>query len=115
MSDIKEFTKKILAFRDAREWKQFHNVKDMMISLSLEAAELLEHAQWKNEQQLNQHITNHKSEVADELADVFYWTLLIANDLNIDLIEAANNKLKKNEQKYPIEQFKGQSTKYNKI
>jgi NTP pyrophosphatase (non-canonical NTP hydrolase) len=115
MNDIKEFTKKILAFRDAREWKQFHNVKDMMISLSLEAAELLEHSQWKNEEQFNQYLIEHKSEVADELADVFYWTLLIANDLNIDLIDAANNKLKKNEQKYPIEQFRGQSTKYNKI
>jgi len=69
-----------VAFRDARDWKQFHNPKDMAISLSLEASEVLEHFQWKSNDQMEEHLIVKKDEVADELADVLYWVLLMGHD-----------------------------------
>ena len=69
-----------MAFRDARDWKQFHNPKDMAISLSLEASEVLEHFQWKSNDQMEEHLIVKKDEVADELADVLYWVLLMGHD-----------------------------------
>ncbi len=115
MSDIKNLTEKIVKFRDARDWKQFHNPKDCAISLSLEASEVLEHFQWKNKEEIEQYIKDHKKEISEELVDVFYWVLLMSHDLNINLPEAFNKKLKKNEQKYPVEKAKGKHTKYNKL
>src|SRR5215204_27696 len=80
-------TKAALAFRDAREWKQFHNFKDLAVTLSLEAAEVLEHAQWKTPQQLEQHLADprQREQVADELADVLHVLLLLAEHAKIDL------------------------------
>jgi len=115
MNDLKELTNKVIKFRDDRDWKQFHNPKDLAISLSLEAGELMEHFQWKNKEEIEKYIVEHKEEIADELADVFYWVLLIANDLNIDPAKALQKKLKKNEEKYPVEKAKGKHTKYNKL
>lgn len=102
MSDIKKLTDKVVKFRDQRDWKQFHNPKDCAISLSLEASEVLEHFQWKNKEEIEQYIKDHKGEVSEELADVLYWVLLMSHDLNINLPQAFNKKLKKNEKKYPI-------------
>ncbi len=115
MSDLKELKKKVVEFRDARDWKQFHNPKDMAISLSLEAGEFLEHFQWKNENEVAEHLNKHKTDVEDELADVLYWVLLIANDLNIDLNKAFLKKLEKSGAKYPIEKAKGKHTKYTEL
>jgi len=70
MSDLSDLQKKIIAFRDARDWKQFHNPKDLSISLVLEATELLEHFQWKSHEEMTEHVKTHKIEVSDELADV---------------------------------------------
>ena len=113
--DISELQKKIVAFRDARNWKQFHNPKDLAISLVLEAGEFIEHFQWKNADEIEQHIRSNKEEISDELADVLYWVLLIANDLDIDLVKALNKKLKKNEAKYPVEKAKGSHKKYTEL
>lgn len=115
MSDIDTLRQKVLAFRDARDWKQFHNPKDMAISLALEAAELLEHFQWKNSGEVSEHLSKRKEEVEDELADVLYWVLLIANDLDVDLHRALTNKLEKSAAKYPIEKAKGKHTKYTEL
>jgi NTP pyrophosphatase (non-canonical NTP hydrolase) len=101
--DIKQLQDLVSRFRDDRNWKQFHNGKDMALSLSLEAAELLELTQWKSEQEVSDYFADKKGPLADELADVLYWTLLIAKDFDIDLNEALQNKIKKNELKYPIE------------
>ena len=88
MRNIESLTKKIIFFRDARDWAQFHNPKDVAISLSLEAAELLEHFQWKNPAEIAAHLKTHKTEVSEELADVLYWVLLLSHDLKIDPLAA---------------------------
>jgi NTP pyrophosphatase (non-canonical NTP hydrolase) len=112
---IKSLQKKVIAFRDARDWKQFHNPKDLALSLVLEAGEVMEHFQWKTSEEITAYIKSHKNDIADELADVLYWVLLIANDLKIDLPSAAETKLRKNAKKYPIKKAKGRHTKYSKL
>lgn len=115
MSDIQDLTTKVINFRDKRDWKQFHNPKDCGISLLLEVSELLEHFQWKNAEILDKHIRENKKEISKELADVFYWVLLISHDLNIDISKSLILKIKENQKKYPISKSKGKSTKYNKL
>ncbi len=115
MKNIKDLTKRIIAFRDARDWKQFHNPKDLALSLVLEATEVMEHFQWKSKEEMEEHIKTHKDDVADELADTLYWILLMGNDFNIDVLNALDNKLNKIEEKYPVEKAKGRHTKYNKL
>ena len=115
MGDIKELTKKIIAFRDARDWKKFHNSKDVSLSLVLEAGEVMEHFQWKNKEEIEKYIVDAREEIGDELADVLYWILLMSHDLKIDILSALDEKMKKNEAKYPVEKSKGKHTKYNKL
>ena len=115
MSEIKEATKKIIAFRNARKWKQFHNPKDVAISLSLEASEVLEHFQWKTDEEIKEYIKTHKEHIGEELADVFYWVLLMSKDLNIDIIKAFDKKMVKNAEKYSISKAKGIHTKYTEL
>lgn len=115
MSNIKKLTEKIKKFRDEREWKQFHNPKDVALSLILEAAELLELFQWKNQKEIEKYIKTNKEEIGDELADILYWILLMCNDLKINISKALEKKIKKNEKKYPVEKARGKHTKYNKL
>lgn len=115
MSDLKRLTKRILDYRDARDWKQFHKPKDLALSLILEAAEVLEHFQWKTEKEIDEYIKTNKSDISEELADVLYWVLLISHDLNINLPEAFEEKMKQNEKKYPVEKAKGKHTKYTNL
>jgi dCTP diphosphatase len=115
MSDINELTDKIVNFRDDRDWKQFHNPKDLAMSLLLEAAEVLEHFQWKSPEEMAEHINNNKGDIAEELADTLYWILLMSRDLDIDIKQALELKLKKNEEKYPIEKAKGNHLKYTRL
>ncbi len=115
MKNLTDLTKQIIKFRDERDWKKFHNPKDVALSLVLEAAELMEHFQWKNEGEIKKHISKSKKEIGEELADVLYWVLLMSHDLKIDLADALEKKMKKNEKKYPISKSKGKHTKYNKL
>lgn len=115
MSEIKKLTKGIVDFRDARDWKQFHNPKDVALSLVLEATEVMEHFQWKNPEEIAEYIKTHKHEIADELADVLYWVLLMSHDLDIDIATAAEKKLQQNNEKYPVAKAKGKHTKYTKL
>ena len=115
MPNIKTLTKKIVSFRDVRDWAQFHNPKDVAISLALEAAELLEHFQWKNPAEIAAHVKTNKEAVSEELADVLYWVLLLSYDLKIDPLAALGRKLKKNARKYPVKKSKGRHTKYNRL
>ncbi|MCK9209057.1 MAG: nucleotide pyrophosphohydrolase [Salinivirgaceae bacterium] len=115
MSDIKSITKRIIAFRDARDWKQFHNPKDCAISLSLEAGEVLEHFQWKNKEEIEEYVKTHKEHISKELADVLYWVLLMSHDLHVDIEKAFELKMKENAKKYPISKAKGKHTKYNQL
>lgn len=115
MTDLDKLQELVVKFRDERDWRQFHNPKDITISLVLEATELLEHFQWKSEDEIKEHLKNKKDDVSEELADVLYWVLLIANDLNIPLDEALRKKMIKNDAKYPVEKAKGKHTKYTEL
>jgi len=115
MSEFDELTKKIIAFRDERNWAQFHNPKDVSLSLVLEAAEVMEHFQWKSPVEIKEYVVSHKKEIGEELADVLYWALLLAHDLKIDLVDASEKKLEKNRQKYPVEKALNQHAKYDKL
>lgn len=104
--------KEILKFRDDRDWKQFHNPKDLAISLSLEASELLENFQWKSsEDAIEQNLKNIK----DELADVLIYSILLADQMNLDIEEVIQNKLETNKRKYPVEKSFGSNKKYNEL
>lgn len=115
MPGIEELTKKLIAFRKERNWEQFHKPKDLAVSLSLEASEVLEHFQWKNEKEIEWYVKTHKGEIGEELADVFNWVLVMSHDFGIDIIEASARKIVKNEVKYPVEKAKGRHTKYNRL
>jgi len=115
MSTIKNITQKIKAFRDEREWKQFHNHKDVALSLVLEASEVLEHFQWKSPQEVDRHAAQHKDELSDELADVAIYLFELTDDLGIDLAKAIDAKMIKNAAKYPVAKAKGRHTKYDKL
>ena len=115
MNEIKQLTDKILKFRDARDWKQFHNSKDVALSMVLEAAELMEHFQWKTKEEAEAYALTHKKEIGEELADVAVWVFLLSHDLGIDIKKAILNKIQKNKRKYPIKKARGKHTKYNKL
>ena len=107
-----ELIKKIKEFINERDWEQFHDPKNLAISLNLEASEVLELFQWTK----NNDIDSTKSyQLPDELADVYYWLLLLADYYKIDLDQALKSKLSKNKQKYPIDKSKGKSDKYSDL
>jgi NTP pyrophosphatase (non-canonical NTP hydrolase) len=110
---LSDMTRHLLAFRDERDWKQFHTPKDQALSLALEAAEVLELFQWRNGPELDQHLESNHEALGDELADVLGWVLLIAADQKIDLALAFARKLTKNQQKYPVDRVKGSARKYS--
>ena len=108
MDSIAELTNHINTFRDARDWKQFHNPKDMAVSISIEAAELLENFQWKNATECEEHVQINREAVADEMADVAIYLFELADLLEVDLGREMLRKLKKNAAKYPVENLKAQ-------
>ena len=102
----------ILKFRDDRDWKQFHNPKDLAISISLEAAELLEVFQWSAE---DVTCSNKIDKIKEELADVANYCVLMADACGLDLDEIVREKIKRNGEKYPIEKSKGSKEKYTEF
>lgn len=102
----------ILKFRDDRDWKQFHNPKDLAISISLEAAELLEVFQWSAE---DVTCSDKIEKIKEELADVANYCVLMADACGLDLDEIIREKIKRNEEKYPIKKSKGSKEKYTKL
>jgi len=109
MSELADLQKRILEFRDARNWAQYHNPKDIAVCLSVEAAELLELFLWKQPRE------PLRERVGEELADVLYSVLLLAKEYEIDLHAAMLDKLAKNEAKYPIEKSSGSNKKYSEL
>lgn len=105
----------IRQFIDERDWDQFHNPKDLAISLALEAAEVMEHFQWKSAEEMTEHVKKNKTDVGDELADVLYWVILLANKIDVDLIDAFKRKMQQNQAKYPVEKAKGNHKKYTQL
>lgn len=108
----KETIERILKFRDDRDWKQFHNPKDLAISISLEAAELLEVFQWSGADTSNE---NKQDKIKEELADVVNYCVLMADACGLDLDEIVREKISTNEKKYPVEKARGKSDKYDKL
>jgi dCTP diphosphatase len=115
MSEFRQITEKIKKFRDDRDWMQFHDPKNMAVSVMLEASELLEHFQWKTTEEVEKYAKQNSMEIKDEIADIALYLFELADNLGINLISAMEEKLKKNEEKYPIEKAKGKHTKYNKL
>jgi NTP pyrophosphatase (non-canonical NTP hydrolase) len=109
MGEINDLIRQILQFRDERDWKQFHNPKDLAISLSVESFELLELFLWKSEQEID------RVKLKDELADVFYAAFLLADAFQLDVKEIIESKLAKNEIKYPVDKAKGSNKKYDEL
>lgn len=107
-----ETINKILKFRYDRDWKQFHNPKDFAISISLEAAELLEVFQWRGADVSNE---GKQDKIKEELADVVNYCVLMADACELDLDEIVQEKIKINERKYPVEKAKGRRDKYDKL
>ena len=112
---IQRLQKAVVRFRDQRDWARFHNPKDAILSLVLEATELLELTQWKNGAELERHLRRKRVAVGEELSDVLYWVLLVAHDLGIDLVRAFARKMKKNARRYPVRLARGSSRKYTRL
>jgi NTP pyrophosphatase (non-canonical NTP hydrolase) len=107
-----ETINKILQFRDERDWRQFHNPKDLAISISLEAAELLEVFQWSGE---DVKCTEKMDKIREELADVINYCVLMADACGLDIDEIVRAKIKRNNEKYPVELAKGSKEKYDQL
>lgn len=114
---MKAITEALLKFRDERNWAQFHTLRNLIVSLNLEAAELLELTQWKSDTEMATLADDPMAHEAlsDECADVLLYLLLIAEHAGIDLETAARQKLAKNALKYPVEKSYGTSRKYTQL
>ncbi|MGE3725159.1 MAG: nucleotide pyrophosphohydrolase [Candidatus Sericytochromatia bacterium] len=110
--NISELEKEIIAFRDERNWKQFHTVKDLLLGLNIEVSELSELFLWKNELEV---ADVDRQAIADELADIFVFLNYLAQHFEIDLTQAVVQKLHKNNLKYPLEKSYNSNKKYNQI
>lgn len=117
MSDLKALTADLLAFRDERDWRQFHSLRNLITSLNLESAELLELTQWKTDAEIDALPADPVSAEAlrDECADILLYLLLIADVAGIDLLAAAQAKLRKNAAKYPVAKARGSRRKYTDL
>jgi len=113
LSNINELIARLNNFAEERDWNQFHSPKNLSMALAVDAAELLEQFQWLTEAQSEALDKDKLNQVEEELADVFLYLLRLSDVLGIDLLVAANNKLKKNGEKYPASQVRGSSKKYN--
>ena len=100
MNNHEELKKKINVFRDDRNWRQYHNEKDLALSISLEASELLELFQWKEPEAV---VDNKRERIAEELADVLIYSYMMADNMDFDIDEIIEEKLKKNGEKYPVD------------
>jgi NTP pyrophosphatase (non-canonical NTP hydrolase) len=109
MTSIQEITQALIAFRDARDWAQFHNPKDLALALNVESAELLELFLWKDAAQAD------RDKVKEELADVLAYALLLAHNYGFDVAEIMEQKIKINGEKYPIDKSRGVATKYSAL
>ena len=116
-SEIAQLQQMLIEFRDQRNWQQFHKLKDLIISLNLEASELLELTQWKTDEQIEAAANNaeFKQNLADECADVFSYLLLICDRSGIDLVTATKEKIQKNALRYPVEQSFNSAQKYTEF
>jgi NTP pyrophosphatase (non-canonical NTP hydrolase) len=110
---IEELSRRLRQFAADRDWEQFHSPKNLAMALSVEVAEIVEHFQWLTEEQSRDLDASKKAQVSEELADAFIYLVRLSDQLQIDLLEAADQKLAVNESKYPAEQVRGSARKYS--
>lgn len=117
VTKLQELKDKVQKFCEDRDWDQYHNPKELAVGLIIEAAELLEHFRFKSEQEMHDLIASpqKKEEISDEMADILYFLLRLAQKYNIDLSEALYQKMDKSEKKYPIEKARGSNKKYTEL
>ncbi|MBK5913578.1 nucleotide pyrophosphohydrolase [Rhodocyclus purpureus] len=115
--ELHELSEAVLRFRDERDWAQFHGLRNLIVSLNLEAGELLELTQWQSDAEVEALAENaeKRTVLADECADVLLYLLLIADRAGIDLEAAAHAKIRKNAVKYPVELSRGSRLKYTQL
>ena len=109
MTDTEEIIQRMVSFRDERDWKQFHNAKDLSLAISIEAAELNELFLWKKPEEVD------GDKVKEELADVFAFAFLMAEKYQFNVKEIIFDKMDKNAKKYPVNKAKGNATKYTEL
>lgn len=112
-NSLENLTRAIVAFRDERDWKQFHHPKDLAVALAIEAAEVLEVLRFKSPQQIDEELPALRDRLGEELSDCLFFILLMAHDCGIDLSHALPAKLEQNARKYPAEQVRGKNRKYD--
>jgi len=116
--DLEDLTRRLIEFRDERDWRQFHSLKNLIMSAAMESAEIMELTQWKDDEAVEraaQGDTQFRARLAEECADVFLYLLLICERADIDLTEAAVSKLELNARKYPVDKAKGNARKYTEL
>lgn len=114
-TELESLKLKLREFAKERDWDQFHSPKNFSMALIVECAELVEHFQWLTDDQSKNLPADTLEEVRLEMADIFLYLMRLADKLDVDLIDAANDKIKLNAEKYPVEKSKGLATKYNKL
>ena len=112
---LADLTARIIAFRDARDWMQFHNPKELAVAITAEAGELLQHFVWQRPEQIERRASERRAELTDEMADVAILLLELAHNLDVDLGQAVLDKLERNERRYPVEKSRGSNAKYNEL
>ena len=110
---MQELIEQIRHFIRERDWEQFHSPKNLIMALNVEVAEIMEHFQWLTTEESRKLPESKFAEVKDEIGDVFVYLIRLCDELGIDLVEAANSKMEKNAEKYPVEKAKGNAKKYN--
>lgn len=113
--NLREIMKRILDFRDKRDWQQFHDPKNLAEAISIEAAELQEVFLWSDVKESRKIAEEKKQEISGELADIFIFSLLFAHETGVDMETAILEKIKLNDKKYPVEKSKGSSKKYKEL
>jgi NTP pyrophosphatase (non-canonical NTP hydrolase) len=109
--EIDDLQKAVIQFREKRDWKQFHKIKDLLLGLNIEVSELQELFLWKKEAEIKEI---KKERIEDEIADIFIFLSYICDEYEIDLEKVVREKIQKNGRKYPVEKSKGSNKKYNK-
>jgi NTP pyrophosphatase (non-canonical NTP hydrolase) len=112
---IEALTSEIRAFRDARDWLQFHNPKELAVAIVAEAGELLQHFVWQNHEQSERRVVERRADIESEIADVAILLFELADNCGIDLAEAMRAKLARNEVRYPVDKARGSSAKYDQL
>ena len=116
MSDsISVLTAQIQTFVDAREWRKYHNAKDLAVAIAAEAGELMQHFVWQQEEQIEKRLENNREEIASEIADVAILLFEFADNLGMNLGEVMQAKIARNDVRYPVEKSRGNNLKYSEL